>query len=153
MDESHLTGESGDVEKSPAGAQALYGGSKAVSGVGRWLVTAVGRSSQAGAIAEMIAAGSAPSGVYAAGPTGGAAGGMLREETLLQRKLASYAEGIFRLGLGAAGVATAAMAARFSWETFGVAGQPWAWDYLHSYLHFFITGVTILVSALPGTAF
>jgi Ca2+ transporting ATPase len=47
VDESHLTGESDDVEKTPETAQALLSGSKVLSGFGRMLVTAVGPNSQA----------------------------------------------------------------------------------------------------------
>ena len=84
---------------------------------------------QSGAIAEMVADGSSPgllrpapdaSGAAAAGEAGGAvvavaaaAGDGLREETLLQRKLAEYASSIGQFGLGAAGLATAAMTLRF----------------------------------------
>lgn len=63
---------------------------------------------QSGAIAEMVADGKAAA---AAAPPG--AGDGLREETLLQRKLAEYATSIGRFGLGAAAVAWAAMTARF----------------------------------------
>ena len=56
----------------------------------------------------------------AAGEAGGAAvavaaaaGDGLREETLLQRKLAEYATYIGQFGLGAAALATAAMTLRF----------------------------------------
>jgi hypothetical protein len=149
MDESHLTGEPDDVPKSSAAAQALYSGSKALSGTGRAVVTAVGPNSQAGAIAAMVARRGGGGGGGLGGGGGGLAdplGGPLREETLLQRKLAGYAGAIGRAGLAAAVVATAGMAARFSWATFVEAGLPWDWAYLHDYLRFFITGVTILVS-------
>ena len=46
VDESHLTGESDDVGKDPGSSQALYAGSKVVTGFGRMLVTAVGPNSQ-----------------------------------------------------------------------------------------------------------
>jgi magnesium-transporting ATPase (P-type) len=117
VDESHLTGEADDVSKDPAAAPSLLGGSRVLSGAGRMLVTAVGRRSQSGAIAEMVARGSGgPAAAPAAAlEAGGGAGAGLREETLLQRKLAEYAATIGRFGLGAAALATAAMAARFRW--------------------------------------
>lgn len=150
MDESHLTGEADDVAKDPGLTQALYGGSKVVCGFGRMLVTAVGQRSQSGAIAAMITAaaegpgrqGAAESGALAL-PTEGL--GRLREETALQRKLAGYAATIGQVGLGAAVVATAALAGRFTYDTFFLGGNDWDWAYLHAYLSFFITGVTILV--------
>lgn len=178
VDESHLTGESDDVSKDPIQGQALYSGSKVVSGFGRMIVTAVGTRSQAGAVAEMIAAagegrfstnnsttstitststGSSGSGVSSMDdgkssdseqstglmPVEGL--GRLREETVLQRKLAGYASTIGQLGLGAAVIATSALMARFSYDTFLLQQLPWDWTYLHAYLSFFITGVTILV--------
>jgi len=185
VDESHLTGEADDVEKNPKTAQALYSGSKVVSGFGRIIVTAVGKRSQSGAVAEMIAA--AGEGRWAATGSNNSTNGSerednrvdapasssplssssaissssasselvlyntqglgrLREETALQKKLAGYATFIGQLGLGAAVLATVALASRFSYDTFFVAQLPWDWMYLHNYLSFFITGVTILVS-------
>ncbi|KAL4422348.1 hypothetical protein ABPG75_008545, partial [Micractinium tetrahymenae] len=143
VDESHLTGESDDVGKDPYTRPSLLGGSKVLSGFGRMLVTAVGPNSQSGAIAEMVADGKPP----ASGAAG--AGDGLREETLLQQKLAEYATSIGRFGLGAAALAFAAMTARFSFDTFVVEGASWDWSFAQDYLRFFITGVTILVVAVP----
>lgn len=149
VDESHLTGEADDVSKDPTSAQALYGGSKVVSGFGKMLVTAVGQRSQSGSIASMIAAaaGGQEGATLETGaltlPTEGL--GRLREETALQRKLAGYAATIGQVGLGAAVLATVALAGRFTYDTFLLAHLPWDWAYLHAYLNFFITGVTILV--------
>ena len=50
VDESALTGESGDVEKDTEGAPFLQSGSKVLEGSGRMLVTAVGLNSQQGQI-------------------------------------------------------------------------------------------------------
>lgn len=58
---------------------------------------------QSGAIAEMVADGT----------SAGGGGDGLREETMLQQKLAAYATSIGRFGLGAAGLAFAAMTLRF----------------------------------------
>ena len=55
---------------------------------------------------------------------GAAAGDGLREETLLQRKLAEYATSIGRFGLGAAALAFAAMTARFRCGRAGWRGLP-----------------------------
>ncbi|PSC68202.1 calcium-translocating P-type PMCA-type [Micractinium conductrix] len=139
VDESHLTGEADDVSKDPYARPSLLGGSKVLSGFGRMLVTAVGPNSQSGAIAEMVADGT----------SAGGGGDGLREETMLQQKLAAYATSIGRFGLGAAGLAFAAMTLRFSYDTFVVGGAAWDWAFLQDYLHFFITGVTILVVAVP----
>jgi len=137
VDESHLTGESDEVEKNAGGAQAMYSGSKVLTGVGRMIVTSVGSQSQSGMIADMVV------GNEGAGEKGIA----VKEETLLQKKLATYASFIGKLGLGASVLTTAIMAAKFSYEQFVVQGVPWSYDYLEQYLEFFITGVTILVRA------
>lgn len=181
VDESHLTGESDDVSKDPIQGQALYSGSKVVSGFGRMIVTAVGPRSQSGAVAEMIAAAgegrfsanstsTSSSNITSASESSGVSSvdegksigndksmalmpveglGRLREETVLQRKLAGYASTIGQLGLGAAVVASTALITRFSYDTFVLEQLPWDWTYLHAYLSFFITGVTILVVAVP----
>ena len=185
VDESHLTGESDDVSKDPFQSQALYSGSKVVSGFGKMIITAVGTRSQSGAVAEMIAAageGRFASAMSSNSSTSNTASsttrdtriiedgtssekdkgeslqtaakplampvdglGRLREETVLQRKLAGYAATIGQLGLGAAIVASASLMGRFTYDTFFIQQLPWDWEYLHSYLSFFITGVTILV--------
>lgn len=90
------------MAKDPISRPSLLGGSKVLSGFGRMLVTAVGPNSQSGAIAEMVADGKES-----------AAADGLREETLLQQKLAAYATFIGQFGLGAASLATIAMTARF----------------------------------------
>ncbi|GAB4821345.1 hypothetical protein N2152v2_008391 [Parachlorella kessleri] len=141
VDESHLTGESDDVDKSPEAAQSLLSGSRVLSGFGRMLVTAVGPNSQAGQIAEMVAEGKVGAGKQ--GMDG------LKEETMLQRKLASYATFIGKFGLAAAVLVMGIEGARFSYDTFWVQQLPWSWEYLDAYLRFFILGVTILVVAVP----
>ena len=125
------------MEKNAGGAQAMYSGSKVLTGVGRMIVTSVGSQSQSGMIADMVV------GNEGAGEKGIA----VKEETLLQKKLATYASFIGKLGLGASVLTTAIMAAKFSYEQFVVQGVPWSYDYLEQYLEFFITGVTILVRA------
>lgn len=64
---------------------------------------------------------------------------------MLQRKLAAYATTIGKLGLGAAVLATAAMAARFTAGVVSAGGEPWSWAYAPEYLRILTTGVTILV--------
>lgn len=162
MDESHLTGEADDVYKDPDTDQALYSGSKVMSGFGRMLVTAVGRRSQAGAVAAMISAASSAAttssdfghiaiigrGKDAPVPSTPGFDG-LREETVLQRKLAAYATTIGRVGLAAAVAATTALAWKFTATTFVTGHAAWNNVYIQDYLSFVISGVTILVVAVP----
>ena len=110
------------------------------------VVTAVGRRSQSGAVAEMISAAAAASSPSSSSELNTQGMGKLREETALQQKLAGYAATIGQLGLVAAVVASAALASRFTYDTFYMAQQPWEWSYLHEYLNFFVMGVTILAS-------
>jgi magnesium-transporting ATPase (P-type) len=136
LDESHLTGEAGDVEKSAGGAQALRAGSRCLAGGGRAIVTAAGRRSQAGAIAELVARGGNGSSAPAATP--------------LQRRLAAYAEKIGRAGVGAAALAVAAAGARLTWRAFVVDGAlSLDAELLQEYLNVLVQGVTVLVVAVP----
>ena len=50
MDESHLTGESDDVLKTPGSAPVVLSGTKVLEGYGRMLVTGVGLNSAQGRI-------------------------------------------------------------------------------------------------------
>lgn len=134
VDESALTGEADDIPRDVNDAQALRSGAKVVSGVGRQLVTAVGKRSQAGSIASMV---SSVERTLAA------------EETPLQRQLSSYAAMIGRFGLAAAILGTSVMAGEYSYATFVVEKQPWAWSHVHVYLEQIIQGITILVVAVP----
>jgi Ca2+ transporting ATPase len=138
VDESHLTGESGEVTKDARTSQALLSGSKVLCGVGTMIVTAVGRASQSGIIADLTVAGgrrNADSGESA--------------QTTLQKQLEVYASNIGKVGVVAAVATTLAMGIKFSVQTFIVQGQGWSIDYLETFLGFFITGVTILVVAIP----
>ncbi len=76
-----------------------------------------------------------------------------RETTPLQTKLEIMAGQIGAFGLAAALFSLIAMAGQFSWAEFAVAGRPWSWDLLPTYLHFVITAITIVVCAPgPGAA-
>ena len=143
VDESHLTGESEEVTKDACSSQALYSGSKLLSGVGFMIVTAVGSNSQSGMIADLI------TGENNASGSSISQNSFEKEETVLQRRLASYATTIGRFGLAAAVSTSLIMSAKFTLDTFVIQGQSWNADYLETYLEFFITGVTILVVAIP----
>jgi Ca2+ transporting ATPase len=170
MDESHLTGESNDVTKDAHHSQALYAGSKVVTGIGRMIVTAVGSRSQSGRVATMIRSANYSNSTLEEtweedyGKRNERLSWMamlwhrvfpkkrvvrLREQTPLQTKLADYATLIGRVGLTAAVVTTAVLTWRFTDQTFFVHGMPWDAQYVQTYLDFFITGVTILVVAVP----
>ena len=154
VDESHLTGESQEISKDSRTAQALYGGSKLLSGVGYMVVTAVGKRSQSGIIADLLVSSSSSSKSSSSssedvGSVDGIRIPMSREETVLQKRLALYASRIGVIGVVAAVTTTLIMSVKFSIETFLVHGEAWNIDFLETYLEFFITGVTILVVAIP----
>jgi Ca2+ transporting ATPase len=67
----------------------------------------------------------------------------------LEEKLEIMANQIGQFGLWAALATTLLMSAAFSWDTFFVAGDAWSWDFLSTYLDFLITGITVLVVAVP----
>ncbi|PNG99696.1 Plasma membrane calcium-transporting ATPase 2, partial [Tetrabaena socialis] len=108
LDQSHLTGESEEVIRAPAGgaegAPVVLSGSKVLDGYGRMLVLAVGPNSQQGSINDLLrrrrgggggggagANGNSSGGDAApassASTDGGGGGGGLREDTLLTQKL------------------------------------------------------------------
>lgn len=142
VDEAHLTGESEEVSKDPCSRQAMYSGSKLLSGVGKMIVTAVGRRSQSGIISEMILGGEMKEALPLKSPTIATA---LKEETVLQKRLANYATQIGKFGVASAVFTTLVLATTFSYHEFFLAQNPWNFNYLERYLQFFITGVTILV--------
>ena len=145
VDESHLTGEAKEVAKD-AQHQAMYSGSKVLSGVGTMMVTAVGPASQSGIIAGLTMGDRGAN----AGTAEGADGADADDgKTTLQRRLEVYASRIGMVGVIAAVTTTCVMGIKFSIDTFVVQGQPWSVDFLETYLEFFITGVTILVVAIP----
>lgn len=142
VDESHLTGESDEVKKDPCTRQAMYSGSKLVSGVGRMIVTAVGSRSQAGAIADMV---SGKKRLSVLGSEESMVTRSRKEETLLQKRLSRYASEIGKFGVGAALITFGILSAKYTYQHFLVDGLPWDIRCLESYLKHFITGVTILV--------
>jgi len=146
VDESHLTGEAKEVAKDARTAQAMYSGSKVLSGVGTMMVTAVGPASQSGIIAGLTMVDRGAHSGTAEGANGADADD---GKTTLQRRLEVYASRIGMVGVIAAVTTTCVMGIKFSIDTFVVQGQPWSVDFLETYLEFFITGVTILVVAIP----
>jgi len=73
-------------------------------------------------------------------------GRLRRAKTQLQQKLDTLATQIGYVGLAAAGLSFAGMAVPFTWSTFVVQRQPWAWAFATDYLHMVIQAITILVS-------
>jgi len=141
VDESHLTGEADEVMKDPAGDAVVFSGSKVTEGSARGLVIAVGSNSQSGVISMLTSPGAG------SGETGEKEG--MRKTTVLGEKLDDMAEKIGRLGLLAAVATTLLMSAEFVWDRLVVGDSGWSWAYLRDFLDFFISGITVLVVAVP----
>ncbi|CAD7699211.1 unnamed protein product [Ostreobium quekettii] len=140
VDESHLTGESDDVVKTPEELCLMYSGSKVMQGYGQMLVVAVGPNSQQGLISTLVSG----TGVQERSPEDS-----LRDTTVLTQKLERLAKQIGNFGVLAAGVTLIALVSHFSWDTFVVNAEPWDWEFLETYLHYLTTSITILVVAVP----
>ena len=162
MDESHLTGESDDVRKTSAGAPVLLGGSKVLEGRCEALAVAVGANSQAGLVTAMVrgqdgksAPGDGKSAPGDASPRSLSAD----EKTVLQGKLESLALAIGRVGFYAGAFVALTMSAAYTQRLFldgvfaegaRVAGSNLEWaEIAEQYLRFVITGVTVVVVAVP----
>lgn len=68
---------------------------------------------------------------------------------MLAAKLDKLAIQIGKGGAVVAGLCVIFMIVRFCIETFGIENKPWKNSYFSNILEFFITGVTILVVAVP----
>ena len=147
LDESHLTGESDEQEKSPVRQPVVFSGSKVNEGVGRVLVLAVGSRSKQGAIASLA------SGQALLPSDGSRQNASLRQTTVLTEKLERLAGDIGRFGLAAALITLVAMSGQFSYRMFFLEHRSWNWEFLEIYLRQLITSITILAFHLSITIF
>ena len=168
IDESSLTGES-DLVKKGDGNPFILSGTRVMEGSGKMIVTAVGINSRSGQILKLLVSGAGE--VKANGeepkpqsmsPTNGDAedGGLLEtdhtdnegedkvEKSILQAKLTKLAVLIGWFGLGAGILTVIVIWIRFSVETYS-DGQSFEKKHVSEYLRAFITGVTVLVVAVP----
>jgi Ca2+ transporting ATPase len=167
IDESSLTGESDLVKKGDANPFILSG-TRVMEGSGKMVVTAVGINSRSGQILKLLVSGAGE--VNAAGaqppatkPTNGDAedGELLEtdqtdnesedkeEKSILQAKLTKLAVLIGWFGLGAGILTVIVIWIRYSIETYHVDGESFQKKHVSEYLRAFITGVTVLVVAVP----
>ncbi len=169
IDESSLTGESDLVKKGDANPFILSG-TRVMEGSGKMIVTAVGINSRSGQILKLLVSGAGKE--DAAGdtekppptkPTNGDAedGELLEpdetdnesfdkeEKSILQAKLTKLAVLIGWFGLGAGILTVIVIWIRYSIETYHVDGESFQKKHISEYLRAFITGVTVLVVAVP----
>lgn len=171
VDESHLTGESDDVRKTSAGAPVLLGGSKILEGRCEAMVVAVGANSQAGLVTAMVRGQDGGGGVSATKNGEDGVGDRTRDDTtarrslsaddktVLQGKLETLALAIGRVGFYAGAFVAFAMSASYTQRLFlggvfvegaRVTGSNLEWaEIAEQYLRFVITGVTVVVVAVP----
>jgi len=169
VDESHLTGESDDVRKTSAGAPVLLSGSKVLEGQCEAMAVAVGVNSQAGLVTAMVRGQDGKGGgelpnhhpitdtdtVTTSTPVLST-----DDKTVLQGKLETLALAIGKVGFYAGAFVTLAMSASYTQRLFlsgvfvggvnEVAGSNSTWtEIAEQYLRFVITGVTVVVVAVP----
>ena len=167
VDESHLTGESDDVRKTSAGAPVLLSGSKVLEGQCEAMAVAVGVNSQAGLVTAMVRGQDGKGGGelpnhHPNTDTDTVATPVLStdDKTVLQGKLETLALAIGKVGFYAGAFVTLAMSASYTQRLFlsgvfvggvnEVAGSSSTWtEIAEQYLRFVITGVTVVVVAVP----
>ena len=167
VDESHLTGESDDVRKTSAGAPVLLSGSKVLEGQCEAMAVAVGVNSQAGLVTAMVRGQDGKGGGelpnhHPNTDTDTVATPVLStdDKTVLQGKLETLALAIGKVGFYAGAFVTLAMSASYTQRLFlsgvfvggvnEVAGSNSTWtEIAEQYLRFVITGVTVVVVAVP----
>ncbi|OQS03200.1 P-type ATPase (P-ATPase) Superfamily [Thraustotheca clavata] len=173
IDESAMTGETDLMKKTRNETPIMFSGTRVMEGVGKMLVMCVGANSQSGIISMLIAGKSDEDKKKAEEQAKSKMKGPKKdgisddpckvaparddedevyetlEESPLQGKLNSLTVLIGKLGTGVAVLVFVAMAVRFSIETFVTGGASWDSSYFSEYLNFFITGITVLVVAIP----
>lgn len=72
-----------------------------------------------------------------------------KERSILQSKLNKLAIQIGYIGMIVAILTVIVLIARFSWEEFIEKQQPWKSKYWSRFIRYLITGITVLVVAVP----
>lgn len=131
VNESSLTGESDHVKK--VENAMLYSGTHVMEGSGRMLVTAVGSNCATGLILKMLVSDDE-----------------LESKSVLQHKLTKLAEAIGYVGLAIASLTIFVLLVKFGFK-FYYNSEDWKWKnaYYREILDIIITGVTVLVVAVP----
>jgi len=130
IDESCMTGESDFIKKTTE-KPFLLSGTKVMEGSGKYLSVAVGKNSQAGIIKSLISSGDSE-----------------EHKSVLQTKLEILAKQIGYAGTVIAAICVVVLYVRFFYEWY-TSGRDWDSEYYTDLLGFFITGITILVVAVP----
>ncbi|XP_065058957.1 plasma membrane calcium-transporting ATPase 1-like [Rhopilema esculentum] len=178
IDESSLTGESDMVKKGERDL-SLFSATHVTEGSCKMIVTAVGPNSQAGIIFSLLGAVDqkangngkkenekekppvAGDGKFEDVDLKDGTGAGNDEDydeaedkkdsakSVLQAKLTKLAVTIGWIGVGAAAITTLVLILRFLIETYAIKKESWSNKHLLEFLNAFITGLTIMVVAIP----
>ncbi len=178
VDESSLTGESDMVKKGEKKDLSLLSGTHVTEGSCKMIVTAVGVNSQAGIIFQLLLDDNKGNGKKNGGDKEAAATAAGGEESkleevdlndagrstpdedetddkkdnsksVLQAKLTKLAVTIGWIGVGAAAATTFVLILRFCITAYAIQKKSWSNKHLLDFLQAFITGLTIMVVAIP----
>jgi len=72
-----------------------------------------------------------------------------KERSILQTKLTKLAIQIGYIGMIVAVLTVIVLIVRFSWEEFIIKRHPWKTKYWNRFVRYLITGITVLVVAVP----
>lgn len=178
VDESSLTGESDMVKKGLDRDPLLLAGTHIMEGSGRMIVTAVGLNSQTGIIFSLLGAahpekenGDAPDhgppqspGIktsqdgfeeidleddHSSSDTSSKEKKDKQDKSVLQSKLTKLAVSIGWFGVAAALLTIIVMVLQFTIRKYVIEGASWDNSHLNAFVNAFITGLTVLVVAVP----
>jgi len=178
VDESSLTGESDLIKKHESKDPFLLSGTHIMEGSGKMLVLAVGENSQTGMIFKLLGATKeddeekkptdnkkensagnnhdatelqevVPKDAAAAAEDDDSGGFKVKERSILQAKLTKLAIQIGYAGMTIAILTVIVLLVRFSVEEFLQKGHRWNNKYWSRFVRYLITGITVLVVAVP----
>ncbi|CAF3512193.1 unnamed protein product [Adineta steineri] len=155
VDESSLTGESDLISKNLHKNPFLLSGTHVMEGSGKMLVIAVGEHSQTGVICRLLRT-PVPKKNETTETTKPKATDDIhndrnrdKERSILQTKLTKLAIQIGYIGMIVAVLTVLVLIARFSYEEFVQKREPWKAKYWNRFVRYLITGITVLVVAVP----
>ncbi|XP_071523902.1 plasma membrane calcium-transporting ATPase 3-like isoform X2 [Panulirus ornatus] len=149
VDESSLTGESDQVNKSETSDPLLYSGTTVMEGSGKMVVTGVGVNSQAGIIMTLLGATEKKKELKNGIEKLKDQTEEKSEKSVLQMKLSKLAIQIGYAGSAIALLTIVILVVTFSVTTYVVQKEEFDVSHIYSFVRFFIIGVTVLVVAVP----
>ncbi|CAG7832800.1 unnamed protein product [Allacma fusca] len=158
IDESSLTGESDHVKKTPKTDPMVLAGTHVMEGSGKIVITAVGVNSQSGIILTLLGATDSgdpkakekqKSNVSKKSSAQNASEAEAGGKSVLQAKLAILALRIGYFGMVSSGITVLVMFIQFCVRRYIIDKQDWHNEHLSKFVEFIITGITILVVAVP----